>query len=112
MGVTLDRGKDSETNCIYVFNDNADSVRVFIQYKIGNRKTAWIDYPVPQLIPPSILDPYKVGCVDSTIIGLKLLDVIIVNNQYVIIDDEEIESDHPDKEGIFHKIKSWFSKGR
>lgn len=111
-GVTLDRGKDTETNCIYVFNDNADSVRVFIQYKIGNRKTAWIDYPVDQLIPPSILDPYKVGCIDSTIIGLKLLDVKIINNQYLIIDDDEIESDNHNKEGIFHKIKSWFSKGR
>lgn len=109
MGVTLDRGKDSETNCIYIFNDNADSVRVFIQYKIGNRETNWIDYPVPQLIPPSILEPYKVGSVDSTIIGLKLLDVKIVNNDYVIIDDK-IMNDTPHQEGIGEKIKSWFRK--
>lgn len=92
MGVTLDRGKDSETNCIYVFNDNADSVRVFIQYKVGNRKTKWIDYPVPELIPPSILEPQKIGCVDTTIIGLNLLDVIIVKDQFIIV-DEEPESD-------------------
>ena len=97
MGVTLDRGKDSETNCIYIFNDNADSVRVFIQYKIGNRKTKWIDYSIQELIPPSVLEPYKVGCVDSTIIGLKLLDVKIINNNYLIVDDETINDSQ--KEG-------------
>ena len=107
-GVTLDRGKDTETNCIYVFNDNADSVRVFIQYKIGNRHTEWIDYPVPQLIPPSILEPTKIGCVDSTIIGLKLLDVVIVKDEFVIVDDEPVIENHkPD--GFLHKVKSWFT---
>ena len=79
--VTLDRGTDSETNCIYVYNDNYDSVHVVIQYKIGNRETDWIDYPVPYLIPPSI-EPQKIGCVDSVIIGLKLVDVVVVRNQY------------------------------
>lgn len=78
--VTLDRGKDLETNCIYVLNDNADSVRVVVQYKIGNRNTNWIDYPVPELIPPSI-EPLKIGCIDSTIIGLRLVDVVIVRER-------------------------------
>lgn len=109
MGVTLDRGKEAETNCIYIFNDNADSVRVFIQYKIGNRKTEWIDYPVPQLIPPSILEPYKVGCVDSTIIGLKLLDVKIVNDHFIVV-DEMPKPDNFHQEGLFKKMKSWFKK--
>lgn len=109
MGVTLDRGKDPETNCIYIFNDNADSVKVFIQYKIGNRKTDWIDFPTPELIPPSILEPTKIGCVDSTIIGLKLLDVVIVKDKFVIVDNEpSIEKHEPD--GFFQKIKSWFTK--
>lgn len=109
MGVTLDRGKDSETNCIYIFNDNADSVRVFIQYKIGNRNTNWIDYPVPDLIPPSILEPQKIGCVDSTIIGLKLLDVMIVKEKYILV-GEESDSKTKNKDGILTRIKSWWSK--
>lgn len=111
-GVTLDRGKDSETNCIYIFNDNADSVRVFIQYKVGNRNTDWIDYPVPQLIPPSILDPQLIGCVDSTIIGLNLLDVMIVKDKKSVINNNSKSSDQEQvKEGFFHKVKSWFTKG-
>lgn len=109
MGVTLDRGEEPETNCIYIFNDNADSVRVFIQYKIGNRKTEWIDYPVPQLIPPSILEPYKVGCVDSTIIGLKLLDVKIINDHFIVV-DEMSEQDNSRQGGWFKKLKSWFTR--
>lgn len=109
MGVTLDRGKDSETNCIYIFNDNADSVRVFIQYKIGNRNTNWVDYPVPDLIPPSILEPQKIGCVDSTIIGLKLLDVMIVKEKYILV-GEESDSKTKNKDGILTRIKSWWSK--
>lgn len=79
--VTLDRGKDTETNCIYVFNDNADSVKVIIKYKVGNRYTNWIDYPIEDTIPPSICDPYLVGCIDSTIIGLNLVDVITIHNR-------------------------------
>lgn len=86
-GVTLDRGKGIETNCIYVFNENTDSVNVFLQYKIGNRETEWIDYPVPQLIPPCIHDQHLVGCVDSTIIGLKLLDVTVVHTQTIDTND-------------------------
>lgn len=108
MGVTLDRGKDSETNCIYVFNGNADSVKVYIQYKIGNRYTEWINYPVPQLIPPSILEPQLIGCVDSTIIGLNLLDVKIVKGQYMLVDEKD--TDKHNQDGFFHKVKSWFSK--
>lgn len=77
--VTLDRGKDDETNCIYVYNENLDSVFIFIQYKIGNRETEWIDFPVPDKIPPTI-EPLKIGCVDSTIIGLKLVDVMITRD--------------------------------
>ena len=109
MGVTLDRGKGSETNCIYIFNDNADSVRVLIQYKIGNRKTNWIDYPVTQLIPPSILEPQLIGCVDSTIIGLNLVDVKIVTDKFIIVDDQS-EKDEPDRKSLIYKLKSWFSK--
>ena len=75
--VTLDRGKDDETNCIYIHNENLDSVFIFIQYKIGNRETEWIDFPVPNKIPPTV-EPLKIGCVDSTIIGLKLVDVMIL----------------------------------
>ena len=108
-GVTLDRGKAPETNCIYIFNDNADSVRVFIQYKIGNRNTEWIDFPVPELIPPSILDPQKIGCVDSTIIGLNLLDVMIVKDHTSRVEHKP-RSIEGGRTGIFHKIKSWFSK--
>ncbi len=108
MGVTLDRGKGTETNCIYIFNDNADSVKIFIQYKIGNRHTEWIDYPVPQLIPPSILEPQLIGCVDSTIIGLNLLDVKIIKGKYILVDDEDPNKHN--QEGFLHKIKSWFSK--
>lgn len=77
--VTLDRGKDDETNCIYIHNENLDSVFIFIQYKIGNRETEWIDFPVPNKIPPTI-EPLKIGCVDSTIIGLKLVDVMILRD--------------------------------
>lgn len=108
LGVTLDRGKEPETNCIYIFNDNDDSVKVFIQYKIGNRYTEWIDYPVPQLIPPTILEPQKIGCIDSTIIGLNLVDVVIVKNK-VITTDKQSDSGRQ-KEGIWDKIKSLFSK--
>ena len=107
--VTLDRGKDSETNCIYVFNDNADSVKVFIQYKIGDRYTAWIDYPVPQLIPPSILEPQLIGCVDSAIIGLNLLDVKIIKRQMAPIKENEKSEKH-NQEGFFQKVKTWFSE--
>ena len=74
--VTLDRGIDHETNCIYVHNENLDSVFILIQYKIGSRETEWIDYPIPNKIPPTV-EPLKIGCVDSTIIGLKLVDVMI-----------------------------------
>jgi len=77
--VTLDRGKDDETNCIYIHNENLDSVFIFIQYKIGNRETEWIDFPVPNKIPPTV-EPLKIGCVDSTIIGLKLVDVMILRD--------------------------------
>lgn len=109
--VTLDRGKDPETNCIYIINDNADSVMVFIQYKVGNRHTEWIDYPVPQLIPPTILDPQLIGCVDSTIIGLNLLDVIIVKSKTQIdVENNKFQNGNEKKEGLYHKIKSWFSK--
>lgn len=112
MGVTLDRGKGSETNCIYIFNDNADSVKVFIQYKIGNRYTEWIDYPVPQLIPPSILEPQLIGCIDTTIVGLNLLDVKIIKEQFVLVDDKDSNKDSNKRiqEGFFQKLKSWFSK--
>lgn len=79
--VTLDRGKDSETNCIYIHNENLDSVFIQIQYKIGNRETEWIDYPVLNKIPPTV-EPLKIGCVDSTIIGLKLVDVMILRDNY------------------------------
>lgn len=109
--VTLDRGKGSETNCIYIINDNADSVMVFIQYKIGNRHTEWIDYPVPQRIPPTPLDPQLIGCVDSTIVGLNLLDVLIVKSRADV--EKDSENSHNGKEkndGLYHKIKSWFSK--
>ena len=114
MGVTLDRGKEPETNCIYIFNDNADSVRVLIQYKVGNRSTPWIDYHVPQLIPPTIDEPQKIGCVDSTIIGLNLLDVkIIKNNGIILVDEENSDSGNRMNESaikkVFKKIKSWFS---
>ena len=105
----MDRGKDSETNCIYIFNDNADSVRVVIQYKIGNRNTEWIDFPVPDLIPPSILDPQKIGCVDSIIIGLNLLDVKIIKEQPVRA-DKNPRSDNGGGKGFVQTIKSWFSK--
>lgn len=109
--VTLDRGKGSETNCIYVLNDNADSVMIFIQYKVGNRNTEWIDYPVPQLIPPTILDQQLIGCVDSTIIGLNLLDVIIVKGRAEIeVENKKSYNGKENKEGFYHKIKSWFSK--
>lgn len=77
--VTLDRGKDDETNCIYIHNENLDSVFIFIQYKIGNRETEWIDFPVSNKIPPTV-EPLKIGCVDSTIIGLKLVDVMILRD--------------------------------
>lgn len=109
MGVTLDRGKDDETNCIYIFNENADSVRVIIQYKIGNRKTKWIDYPVTELIPPSTFEPQKIGCIDSTIIGLNLVDVKIIKNNFILVDDKQ-EKEDTHHEGILKKIKSWFSK--
>lgn len=105
--VTLDRGKDDETNCIYLYNDNADSVKVFIQYKIGNRETNWIDYPVEELIPPSI-DPQRIGCVDSTIIGLKLVDVIIVRDKSSSIDNNTIDEDVKCSNGFFQKLKSIF----
>ena len=109
--MTLDRGKGSETNCIYVLNDNADSVMIFIQYKVGNRNTEWIDYPVPQLIPPTILDQQLIGCVDSTIIGLNLLDVIIVKGRAEIeVENKKSYNGKENKEGFYHKIKSWFSK--
>ncbi len=108
MGVTLDRGKDLETNCIYIFNDNADSVRVVIQYKIGNRSTNWIDYPISELIPPSINGPQKIGCIDSTIIGLKLVDVKIVKDQFIIEDEYHQPETH--KNGVLQKVKSWFFK--
>ena len=104
--VTLDRGKDDETNCIYIYNDNADSVKVFIQYKIGNRETNWIDYPIVELIPPSI-DPQRIGCVDSTIIGLKLVDVIIVRDKSSSIDNT-IDEDVKCSNGFFQKLKSIF----
>lgn len=102
--VTLDRGKDTETNCIYICNDNADSVRVVIQYKVGNRNTEWIDYPVLDLIPPSI-EPQRIGCVDSTIIGLKLVDVIIVRDQFKSRDDSTNENVKCSN-GFFQKLKS------
>lgn len=102
--VTLDRGKDTETNCIYICNDNADSVRVVIQYKVGNRNTEWIDYPVLDLIPPSI-EPQRIGCVDSTIIGLKLVDVVIVRDKFKSIDDSTNENVKCSN-GFFQKIKS------
>ena len=102
--VTLDRGKDTETNCIYICNDNADSVRVVIQYKVGNRNTEWIDYPVLDLIPPSI-EPQRIGCVDSTIIGLKLVDVIIVRDKFKSIDDSTNEN-VKFSNGFFQKLKS------
>lgn len=102
--VTLDRGKDTETNCIYICNDNADSVRVVIQYKVGNRNTEWIDYPVLDLIPPSI-EPQRIGCVDSTIIGLKLVDVIIVRDKFKSRDDSTNENVKCSN-GFFQKLKS------
>ena len=105
--VTLDRGKDTETNCIYVLNDNADSVQVYIQYKIGNRQTDWIDYPVLDLIPPSI-EPQKIGCVDSTIIGLKLVDVIIVREKSKATDDNTTTENMKCNDGFFQKLKSIF----
>ncbi len=105
--VTLDRGKDTETNCIYVLNDNADSVQVYIQYKIGNRQTDWIDYPVLDLIPPSI-EPQKIGCVDSTIIGLKLVDVIIVREKSKATDDNTTIENMKCNDGFFQKLKSIF----
>lgn len=109
--VTLDRGKGSETNCIYVLNDNADSVMVFIQYKIGNRHTEWIDYPVPRLIPPTVLDPQLIGCVDSTIVGLNLLDVVIVRDYASTnIKDEKKQNGKEQKVSLYRKIKSWFTK--
>jgi hypothetical protein len=114
MGVTLERGKDSEKNCIYVINDNADSVRILIQYKIGNRKTKWINYPVTELIPPSIMGPQKIGCVDSTIIGLNLVDVKIVRNNFLLVDEKSDEDEQQDKgfsdkiKSLWSKIKSWF----
>ena len=84
---------------------------VFIQYKVGNRNTEWIDYPVPQLIPPTILDPQLIGCVDSTIIGLNLLDVIIVKDRAEIeVENEKPHTGKEKKERLYHKIKSWFSK--
>ena len=107
--VTLDRGKGSETNCIYILNDNADSVMVFIQYKIGNRNTDWIDFPVPQLIPPTILEPQLIGCVDSTIIGLNLLDVIIVEDR-ANVENGTSDMNQQKNDGLWDKIKSWFSK--
>ena len=105
--VTLDRGKDTETNCIYICNDNADSVRVVIQYKIGSRYTDWIDYPVKELIPPSI-EPQKIGCVDSTIIGLKLVDVIIVREKSKTTDDSTTIENTKCNDGFFQKLKSIF----
>lgn len=107
MGVTLDRGKDTETNCIYVYNDNDDSVKVVIQYKIGDRSTDWIDYPTPDLIPPSILEPQKIGCVDSVIIGLKLVDVAIIRGNFILT-DEEPKSKSNKQNGLIQKVKSWF----
>lgn len=104
-GVTLDRGKDSETNCIYIFNDNDDSVRVIVQYKIGNRNTNWIDYPINNLIPPSIDVAQKIGCVDSTIIGLNLVDVKIVKKMTIKVDKKTTKNKDT---GFFQKIKSWF----
>ena len=106
--VTLDRGKGSETNCIYILNDNADSVMVFIQYKIGNRHTDWIDFPVPQLIPPTILEPQLIGCVDSTIIGLNLLDVIIVEDK-ANKGNGTSDMSQQKNDGLWKKIKSWLS---
>lgn len=81
QGITLDRGKGDETNCIYIYNENADSCFVIIQYKIGDRYTNWIDYPIDSLIPPSP-NPQKVGCIDSTIIGLKLVDVKVMRSHH------------------------------
>ena len=84
---------------------------VLIQYKIGNRYTEWIDYPVPQLIPPTILDPQLIGCVDSTIIGLNLLEVVIVKDYAnTNMEDDKSENGKEKNEGFYHKIKSWFTK--
>lgn len=106
--VTLDRGKESEENCIYIINDNDDSVKVIIQYKIGNRYTDWIDYPVLELVPPTIIEPYKIGCIDSTIIGLNLVDVKIVRNLNEFDKKPVFNNNH--QEGFFQKFKSWFLK--
>lgn len=105
--VTLDRGKDTETNCIYICNDNADSVRVVVQYKVGNRETEWIDYPILELIPPSI-EPQKIGCIDSTIIGLKLVDVVIVKNKSKSTDNNTTIENMKCSNGFFQKLKSIF----
>ena len=102
-GITLDRGKDDETNCIYVYNENSDSCLVIVQYKIGNRDTNWIDYPIDELIPPSI-DPQKIGCIDSTIIGLKLVDVIIMKSSHT---KTKIPLQQ-EKRSLLQKLKSLF----
>lgn len=104
--VTLDRGKGPETNCIYICNDNSDSVRVLVQYKIGSRQNDWIDYPITELIPPSI-EPQKIGCIDSTIIGLKLVDVIIIRSNSKVNDkitSEETKNDN----SLLNRLKSLF----
>ena len=104
--VTLDRGKDTETNCIYICNDNSDSVRVLIQYKIGNRQNDWIDYPISELIPPSI-EPQKIGCVDTTIIGLKLVDVIVIRS--ISKNSDKITSkEKKNDNSLFDKFKTLF----
>lgn len=105
-GITLDRGKGNETNCIYVFNENSDSCAVIVQYKVGDRKTPWIDYPIDTLIPPG-LDPQKVGCVDSAIIGLKLVDVIVMRSRH---NDNDSFTPQPQEEKSFlQKLKNLFA---
>lgn len=104
--VTLDRGKDTETNCIYICNDNSDSVRVLIQYKIGNRQNDWIDYPISELIPPSI-EPQKIGCVDTTIIGLKLVDVIVIRSNSKN-SDKITSKEKKNDNSLFDKFKTLF----
>lgn len=105
--VTLDRGVDNETNCIYITNYNSDSCYVIVQYKIGNRNTNWIDYPIEELIPPS-LDPQKIGCIDSTIIGLKLVDVIVVNSSHIKKENTSTK-EYQEKKSFRQKLKSLFT---
>jgi hypothetical protein len=60
------------------------------------------------------MGPQKIGCVDSTIIGLNLVDVKIVRNNFLLVDEKSDEDEQQDKgfsdkiKSLWSKIKSWF----